>query len=332
MKKTNISVVIVSYKTAQLTIESLQTVLTERTQHPELNIHVVVVDNASGDSPEINTAIQTNQWSDWVTLITAEKNGGFGYGNNVGFKYALENHPTVDYFHLLNPDAQLKPGALASLTTFLASHKDVGIAGSSFLNEDGSLWPISFRFPTVYSEIDAGVSWGLVTKLLKKHSIAVNMEQVAQPVAWVLGASMMIRREVVEQLKGFDESYFLYYEETDFCIRAKRLGIDTWYVPESVVTHISGQSTKITERNVKPQRFPSYWYESRRMYFMKNHGLAYTITTDLCTVAAYILGNIKRTIQGKESDQAPNIAEDVFSHSPIFAKNRKLPAFHSQLD
>ena len=98
MKKTNIAVIIVSYKTAQLTIESLNTVLNERAQSPELNINAIVVDNASGDSEEIGAAISENQWSEWATLVTSPTNGGFGYGNNVGFKHALA-HQEVDFFH-----------------------------------------------------------------------------------------------------------------------------------------------------------------------------------------------------------------------------------------
>lgn len=331
MKKTNIAVIIVSYKTAQLTIESLESVLNERNQSPELNINAIVVDNASGDSEVIGAAIAENQWSKWATLITAPANGGFGYGNNVGFKHALTNLE-VDFFHLLNPDAQLRPNALSTLVHFFKSNKEAGIAGSSFLNADESLWPIAFRFPSIYSEFDSGINWSLITKLLKKHSVAIHMEQKKQPIDWIAGASMMIRREVVEQLKGFDESYFLYFEETDLCLRAKRADISTWYVPESKVMHIAGQSTKITIRNEKPKRFPSYWYESRRMYYMKNHGVCYTIATDISTITANVLGGLKNFFTRKPSEKAPYFIFDVFRHSPIFSKNRQLSNFHSQLD
>ncbi len=330
MKRTNIAVIIVSFKTALLTIESLHTVFKERSLCPELNINAIIVDNASGDSEEIHAAIIENQWANWATLITTPENGGFGYGNNVGFKHALDSQE-VDFFHLLNPDAQLKPNALSTLVNFFKSRPDAGIAGSSFVNSDGSLWPIAFRFPTIYGEFDSGINWGLITKLLKKHSVAVHMKQILQPIDWIAGASMMIRCDVVESLKGFDESYFLYYEETDFCLRAKRAGISTWYVPESMVMHIAGQSTKVTERNAKPKRFPNYWYESRRMYYMKNHGLVYAITTDICTILANFLGNIKRGITGKSIEKTPHFIEDIFKNSPIFPSNRKLKPFHSQL-
>lgn len=331
MEKTNIAVIIVSYKTAQLTIESLSSVSQERTINPALNINAIVVDNASGDTEEIAAAIDENQWSNWVTLLTAPVNGGFGYGNNLGFKHVIEKQD-VDFFHLLNPDAQLKPNAISALVSFFESHPDAGIAGSSFVNGDGSLWPIAFRFPTVLSEIDSGVNWGLVTKLLKKYSVAVHMIQTRQPIDWVAGASVMIRRDAIEKLSGFDESYFLYYEETDFCLRAKHIGISTWYVPDSKVMHIAGQSTKVTERDAKPKRLPNYWYESRRMYYMKNHGTFYTIFTDICTILANLSGNLKRTVTGKSNEKIPHFITDILKNSPIFATNRKLKAFHSQLD
>ena len=131
---------------------------------------------------------------------------------------------------------------------------DVGIAGSSFENVDGSDWPFAFRFPSILSELEEGLQTGLVTRVFRSWVVTKQMSSVPQPIDWVPGASMMIRRAVVDAIGGLDENYFLYFEETDFCLRALKAGFPTWYVPESRVMHIAGQSSKITERKAALNR------------------------------------------------------------------------------
>jgi N-acetylglucosaminyl-diphospho-decaprenol L-rhamnosyltransferase len=158
MTDLDIAVVIVTYKCAALTIESLRSVAAERST-AGLQIRAVVVDNASGDAPAIAVAIETHDWQSWVALVTAPKNGGFAYGNNLGIARAYEDR-APSYIYLLNPDAQVRPGAIKSLVSFLESHPQSGIAGSSFENLDGSDWPIAFHFPSLKSEMIGGLELG----------------------------------------------------------------------------------------------------------------------------------------------------------------------------
>jgi N-acetylglucosaminyl-diphospho-decaprenol L-rhamnosyltransferase len=329
MDDTYVVVSIVSYKSAKLTVDCLQSIQADRSIEG-LNVKVVVVDNASGDTPEIVAAVNDNQWQDWVTVLTAPKNGGFAYGNNYAFQYVFA-HGKVDFFHLLNPDTQIRPGAILALVEFMKANPTTGIAGSSFDNQDGSLWPIAFRFPSMFSEFESGVKLGLLSKLLKPWIVAVPMQQKPQPIDWIAGASMMLRRSVVEELHGFDESYFLYYEETDFCLRAKRAGFSTWYVPTSRVMHIAGQSTKVTVRDDKPKRLPDYWFESRRRYFITNHGVFYTFLTDIAALLGNVAGKMKRTLTGKQHDDVPNYITDIFRHSVLLPANWYIKPFLSCL-
>ncbi len=334
MNQTNITVVIVSYKSASLSNSALKTVLAEKNAHPHLNIKVVVVDNDSGDFDEINTHISEQAWGDWVTVLAAPKNGGYGYGNNYGFKYALD-HWDVDYFHLLNPDTQLRANAIVSLVDFLDKNPVVGIAGSSFETQDGEPWPYAFRFPSLLSEVEAYASLGFVSKLLKSKAVAMTMSQVSQPVDWVSGASMMMRKTLVQTTKGFDESYFLYYEETDLSQRAKALGHISCYVPESRVMHILGQSTGVTEITEKPKRLPQYWFESRINYFIAHHGLLKAALIDFATIATVAFANVKRFIKRtvfKQQDYGtPYFIQDLLAHSPLLGKTTVAKAFRSTL-
>lgn len=327
MSEIDVAVVIVTYKSADLTIDCLRSVDAERSS-PMLKIRTIVVDNASGDGPVVARAIEGNGWSSWVTLVVADKNGGFAYGNNVGIQKAYEDR-RPDYVHLLNPDTVVRKGAISELVAFLESHPAVGIAGSSFENLDGSDWRITFRFPSLLSEVDQGIRFRLVTQLLRQWVLAIPMESVPHSTDWVLGASMMVRRTVLDTIGGLDENYFLYFEETDFCYRAKALGFLTWYVPQSRVMHIAGQSTKVMMRNEAFKRLPPYWFESRRRFFVATYGLRYAIATDLAALLANVLGYLKRIVLGRTGEGVPFYIRDLCRHSALRSKNRQLPAIKS---
>ena len=318
-RRPSVLVVTVSYKTAGLVEDSLRALEQERVATPDLDVRAFVVDNASGDGPALKCAIERNDWGGWATLVTSEENGGFSRGNNLGFRHAFVNGPLPDYFLLLNPDAAVLPGAISELVRFLEQHPDAGIAGSRLQFEDGTPWPYAFRFPSVWSEIDEGLGLGLVTKVLRSRVVARRMGELPERVDWVPGASMMVKRRVVEELGGLDEKYFLYFEELDFCLKASRAGWQTWYVPQSRVMHVAGQSTGVTERG-RTGPLPAYWFRSRSRFFAKNHGLPYAIATDVAAVAAYGLGGIKRRLQKRPN--VPAFIADLLRSSVIRQQNR----------
>lgn len=324
----DIAVVIVTYRTAELTVAALRSLASERARR-ELRIRVIVIDNASGDLPAIEAAVATQGWSSWVTPVGAPRNGGFAYGNNVGIQRAYETG-APDYLYLLNPDAEVRPGALIALAGFLESHPEAGIAGSSFEDPDGSEWPIAFRFPTLLSELCQGLEFGLVSRLLQRWVLARTMTAQAQPVDWICGASMMIRPAVLTAIGGLDENYFLYFEETDFCLRARRAGFSTWYVPASRVMHIRGQSTQVTARGAEARRLPAYWFESRRRYFAVTFGIRHAMAIDMVALIASCLGFAKRVALGRRHS-VKHFIRDLARHSVLWAGNRVIPEARSLL-
>jgi N-acetylglucosaminyl-diphospho-decaprenol L-rhamnosyltransferase len=319
----SIAVVIVTYKSAQFTIDSLRSVQRER-GNSKFDIRAYVVDNASGDLPSITQAVDANDWSPWVTMVAAPKNGGFAYGNNLGIERAYSAAPPA-YVYLLNPDAEVRPGAIRSLVQFLELHPEVGIAGSSFENFDGSDWPIAFRFPGLVSELLGGLDFGLVTRMLRRWEVARTMAKTDQPTDWICGASMMIRPAVLAAIGGLDENYFLYFEETDFCYRAKQAGFPTWYVPESRVMHVRGQSTGVTDLTQAPKRLPVYWFESRRRYFSVTFGLPRAMAIDLVALLAHSLGSMKRFVLRRTHAAVPHFIRDLLRHSVLWPRNRVFP-------
>lgn len=321
-RSVTIAVIIVSYKSAALTIDCLASMQAD-TAAGGLSIRAVVVDNASGDFPDIARAIDRHRW-DWVTLLEAPLNGGFAYGNNRGIERAVQGG-APDYFYLLNPDTQVRSGAIRALVDFMEAHPAVGIAGSGFENADGSDWPIAFRFPTLQSELIAGLEFGLVTRLLGRWAVPMHMPANPRPVDWICGASMLIRPPVFAAVGGFDENYFLYFEETDFCRRANRAGYATWYVPASRVMHIRGQSTAVTDLTKGVNRLPAYWFASRRRYFVRAFGLRRAMAIDCVALLAHLLGLAKRIALGRARTAVPHFSRDLLRHSVLWPRNRRLP-------
>lgn len=321
MRDIDVAVVIVSYKTAALAIDCLRSIARERGDGRR-SLGCVVVDNASGDTAAIAAEVAARGWGDWVQVLTAERNGGFAYGNNVGIRAALGTW-NARYLHLLNPDTVLRPGAVDALVEFLDARGDVGVAGGIFENADASVWAIAFQFPRALGEFAQGLEAGWFERLFPRSRLALHMGGEAAPVDWVSGASMMIRRSVIDEIGGLDEGFFLYYEETEFCHRVKRAGHQVWYVPQSRVMHIAGQSTKVTERGAAARRLPGYWFESRRRYFVLTHGAAYAALADVLGACGCLLGALKLRLQRRPVTRAPGYVRDIIAKSVVWPRNRR---------
>jgi N-acetylglucosaminyl-diphospho-decaprenol L-rhamnosyltransferase len=319
---TRLLIVTVNYRTAALVVDSLRSLEPEIKAFPG-GAQIAVVDNQSGDNSleVIGQEIATNQWQDWATLLPAPLNGGYSYGNNYAIRSAMQSAHPPDYVLLLNPDTQVRPAALTALVEFMDHHPQVGIAGSSFEEADGKPWPYAFRFPNVLSELEAGLRLGVVSKVLSPWAVAQTMGDQPQQVDWLPGASMMIRRSVFEAIGLMDEGYFLYFEETDFCLQARRAGWECWYVPTSRVMHILGQSTGVTATNQAPKRRPQYWFDSRRRYFLKNHGLIYTALVDASWLVGFGLWRLRRVLQQKPDCDPPQLLQDSWRNSVLFRQD-----------
>ena len=316
----DVVVVIVTYQVADLTIECLRSIQSD-TNTPGVNVRVIVVDNASGDAVKIRSAIDENGWSSWVNLLVAERNGGFAYGNNLAFRHAYQASPPK-YFYLLNPDTELRPGAIGALVDFLESHDQAGIAGSCFETVDGEAAPYGFRFPGLLSEIESGMAIGVVTRLLARSVVRRKLGPTNEKVDWVSGASMMVRRSLLDEIGGFDERFFLYFEETEFAKRASLVGSSAWYVAGSRVMHIAGQSTGIARGSAPRNRLPEYWFASRRTWFLRTRGTLGAMIVDVLAVIAHVLGECKRMILCRPAHRPTYYVRDLLRHSPIWRANR----------
>ena len=274
----NVWIAIVNYRTAELAIDCLRTLSAQIADMA--NIRVVVVDNCSGDGSvvKMTNAIERERWSSWVNVMPLDRNGGFAFGNNASIRVALASTKPVDYIMLLNPDTVVHSGAIKALVDFMDAHPHAGIAGSQLENADGSVESSAHTFPSPLSELNGAARLGMLSHLLHRYVVSSPSRAAAHPCDWVSGASMIIRRQVIEDIGLMDEKYFVYFEEVDFCRRAQLAGWECWYVPDSRVMHLEGASTGI---RAAAKRRAKYWYDSRRRFFVKHYGIAGLIAADL---------------------------------------------------
>jgi GT2 family glycosyltransferase len=270
-----LNVIIVNYQTAELTLQCLDSLKTDI----EGSISAAIIDNSSGDASvaRITETIERQGWQHWASVVPLDRNGGFSAGNNAGIRLALAFEPASDYVLLLNPDTIVKSQSIASLIEFMDRHPRIGIAGSSLEDGDGRPQCSAHRFPTPGGELLVGARLGLLDRLMPRRVLSPPIQSEPHPCDWVSGASMIIRREVFEQIGLLDEGYFLYFEEVDFCFRARKAGWDVWYVPQSRVVHLEGASTGI---RAQKKRRPAYWYNSRRRFFLKSYGIVGLLIAD----------------------------------------------------
>jgi hypothetical protein len=283
---------------------------------------VVIVDNKSEDgSVEVITQfVKDKGFESIIDVVDAGQNGGFSFGNNAAIKHYLANYKDdIQYVLLLNPDTKIKEGAITRLIEFANSNHQVGIVGSGLEDIDGNLQNSAFTFHSILSELSSGFRLGFLDKLLQKYLVAKELKIEAQQVDWVAGASMLIRYEVIRQIGLMDEKYFLYFEETDFCLQATRKGWQTWFLPESRVVHYEGQSTGIVSGDPKRRQRPKYWFESRRYYFLKNHGLFYTVLADLLWGIGFTVLVVRLYLLGREPSYPKNMWIDFWKNSILFS-------------
>lgn len=312
-----LAAIILNFRTADMTVDAVKATI-EALDQTDFDWCIKVVDNDSGDGSEerlrsacLNEqARKTPHW-DKIEVIQSGRNGGFGAGNNVGIRQAMEQYPELEYVYILNSDAFPEKEALISLSDFLDSHKNYGIAGSAIYGVDGEPHTTAFRFPTIQSELEGSIKLGIITKLFKNYVVPMGMPEQSIDVDWLAGASMMMRTKTIRELGIFDETFFLYFEETDLCQRLNREGWKIRYLVESRVAHIGSASTGMK----KWTRIPKYWLNSRRYYFTKNHGALYFWLATLMKLLGHSLYKLRCMLTGKSNHEPQKFGRDLLSHA-----------------
>lgn len=264
MQISTASIVIVNYKTPDLCIDSLKSLQPESSSY----LNVFVVDNASNDNSldKIDFAIKENSWKS-VKVIQSQSNSGFSYGNNIGI--TTSNSELV---LLLNSDTIVRPGAIELLVKTLQDNPQIGMVSPRLEWPDGSPQESCFRFHRPINELIRSAATGPITRLFKRFEVPLRVSDMVLYPEWTSFACVLIRRQVFEDIGLLDEGFFMYFEDVDFCKRAREAGWQIIHNPEAHVVHLRGGSSPVKSQAAKKKRLPRYFYESRSRYYHKHFG------------------------------------------------------------
>lgn len=308
-------IISVNYKTPELAIGSIQSVLADAENLPPFVFHVV--DNCSGDgsAEKIQQFIDDNDLHGQVKLSAVEKNGGYAFGNNVALKPAYDLQPRPKYFWLLNPDTRVYPEAGKALIDFLDARDEAGMVVSRLEDEDGTPQVSAFRFPSPLNEFLGGIRLGVLDRLFPNALIPMPIQSEPHKADWLAGASMMMKSDVVTDIGFMDDDYFLYFEELDYCLQANRTGWECWSVPNSRVFHVVGAATGISDLRKQAPRRPQYWFNSRRRFFVKNFSKPYAMLADLGGIVGWALWRVRQKLERKPDLDPPHFLSDLLRNS-----------------
>lgn len=270
-----LAVSIINYRTGALTIACVRSVLADL---DGIDAEVVVVDNRSGDgsAEEIEAWIAAQAPPVPVRLVRSQTNSGFSGGHNQGIAAA----PAA--FHLvLNSDAVIRPGFFRAILAAAEAHPRAGLLAPRIDYDDGTQQVSCFRFPSPLSELIRGAATGPVTRLLARWDVPLAMPPAPRDIGWASFACILLRNEMFAALGPMDEGYFLYFEDTEYCWRARKAGWRIAYVPEARVVHFRGGSGPVKALEKARKRLPAYFYASRSRFFYQAYGRAGLLAANL---------------------------------------------------
>lgn len=265
----DVSVIIVNYNTCELTLDCIKSIYTKTLK---TSVEIIVVDNASSD----NSVSEIRSIYPEVILIESTQNLGFGKANNLAVLSAKGK-----YLFFLNSDTILVNDAISILKEYMENNPDVGICGGNLFDQEMNPNHSHLKvFPSVFNDVDLSTR-RMISRIFIRN-MQFNNSNTPIEVAYITGADMMIKKELFNEILGFDPDFFLYYEETDLTYRVKKMGYHVVNVPSSKIIHFEGKSSTISNFKMEVMQ------RSRLLFFSKSYSKLY------CTIADvnYLLLNV----------------------------------------
>jgi GT2 family glycosyltransferase len=310
----SITVIIINYNTC----EELQGCL--GSIKPEEASEVVVVDNNSSDD---SIAMVKSKYP-WVTLLANKTNVGYGAAANQAIATS-----TTRYVVLLNSDTLLQPGALKALSHYLAQHPRAAIVGPRLENSDGTVQASCYPFPTPLDTFLENSTVAIfLGRRIRRYVPAIRglylrtwPHDSARIVPWVKGAALAIRREAFDAVGGFDESFFMYFEDADLCYRLRKVGWEVHFAPVTTVVHLGGASTDQYRASMAVQLLDStdlfYQRHSSRLSIAVMNAIVKSLM-----LAKYIIGTLRLSFT-RDANRRRVIAECIATSHRVLRRNRQ---------
>lgn len=284
---------IINYKTADLTLQCVQSVLDDL---DGTDGHVVVVDNRSEDGSvdKIQSWITDGNHADRVHLVVSTTNSGFSGGHNQGMG-AMD----AAYYLVLNSDAVLKPGFIRNILEVADAHPKHGLFAPRIDYDDGDQQISCFRFPSPASELIRGAESRPVTRLFENRVVPLDMPPDPDQIDWASFACILVRAGVKKDVGPMDEGYFLYFEDVEYCWRARLAGWRVLYVPQARAIHFRGGSGPVKSLAKAKKRLPAYYYASRTRLLFQMYGTGGLLLANLTWIFGRAIA-VMRVLAGKK--------------------------------
>jgi GT2 family glycosyltransferase len=282
----DLSIVIVNKNTEDLLRNCLLSLCQDR---GSLHTEVWVVDNASRDR---SVQMVQTEFPD-VRLIANRENVGFAQANNQALEKA-----TGRYCLLLNPDTVMQPGVLARLFEFMEDTSDAGIAGCAQIYPDGRFQVTCHRDITLWREAIVAFGLAYLFRRLIDYGVRSDSYSGPRPVDWVEGGGLLIRDVALAAVGQMDESFFMYAEDADLCLRVRQAGFQVYYVPDVAIIHYRGQATGFEQREGWQKRVNTEllveFHRSKANYIRKHFGVwsekVYRLLVDVYSLRKLSMG------------------------------------------
>jgi GT2 family glycosyltransferase len=302
----DVSIIIVNYNTYELSFNVIQTVFQSKTSY---KYEIILIDNNSNDHSMERLRHKFQE----VDFIENTVNVGFSKANNQGIRLAKGR-----YILLLNSDTTVEPDTLETMISFMDIHPEVGASGCKVVLPDGSLDKACRRgFPTPLTTFYyvSGLS-KLFPKSPRYNSYHMEYlsEDEAYPIDCLVGAFMMVRREVIDQVGLLDERFFMYFEDTDWCYRIQEAGWLNYYYPKTKITHFKRGSSR-----GRPYRITYEFHRAMKLFYDKHYRNKYPFWVTLLMYAG-IAAKFGLTVV---KDQVWKVANRAASPKNLGKENKK---------
>jgi len=317
-----VSIVIVSYRTAEMTIQCIKSVLDTCDGDWW---EVIVVDNFSNDGScmEIEDFIAVCGAGAQISLIRNQHNGGYSAGNNVGISRSRGG-----YVLLLNSDAVLGENTVEKLSKCLDEDPGIGLASPGLYSVDRKQQNGCFRYPQPLSELVKAAATGPISRALYLYDPSIKLSNDRTFPEWTSFACVMIRRKLFETVGMLDDEFFMYFEDIDFCRRARDSGWAIINDPNASVIHLGGGSSNVTTSISLRRRVPRYYYESRSRYYYKYYGHIGLMNANIFWSLGYLIAFFRKTVS---KNYSPNICEKQWKDIWANSLNPTAPYTHPDL-
>ncbi|MEL6359516.1 MAG: glycosyltransferase family 2 protein [Pseudomonadota bacterium] len=319
-----LGIVIVNYRTPKLIIDCLASL---GPQLAGVDARVAIVDNASGDgsAEAIGTFLGANDanWKNRVFLIQSETNSGFSGGNNLGLSYL-----SAPYYLLLNSDTLVRERSLEALLASASDHETAGIIAPRLEDPDGTPQQSVFRTISPLTEFASAATFSLFDKLFPGATVSRPVPAGVTDADWVSFACVLLRHELLTDIGTMDEGYFMYFEDTDYCLSAKRAGWRVIYDPSACVVHLRGGSSPVKKAIRENKRPPAYFYASRTRYFRKTFGVFGPTIANAAWLAGRAVSSFRVLVGRKKAPVCKNQHTDIWLNWRNPLGNNHAPASH----